>query len=159
MAEQFEYLNVKTGTTFSSELSPEAINRIANERDFDLEEFLSRITLDKKVKDFLVAIKDVTVKVGEIIVKIGKFVLNLIFKLAETFPNTIKGAVMGATIGFLLSTVPLIGWILGPIAISTFAFIGSVMGLATDLVNLVTNEEQREVLKNAVLTACTGLAI
>lgn len=157
MAEQFEYVNV-TGEKFLSDLSPVAINRIAEERDFDLEDFLDRITLDKKIKDFLVAAKDVCVKVGKTIVKIGKFLLNLVFKLAESFPNTVKGAVVGATIGFLLSTIPLIGWILGPLAISTFAFVGSVVGLATDLVNMLTNEKQRETLKNAVFAACTGLA-
>ncbi|MBQ3825150.1 MAG: hypothetical protein II811_03330 [Spirochaetaceae bacterium] len=159
MAEQFEYVNVKTGGKFLSDLSPDAINRIAEERDFDLEDFLARITLDKKIKDFLTAIKDVAVTVGKTIVKIGKFVLNLVFELAETFPATVKGAVVGASIGFLLSTIPLIGWILGPIAISTFAFVGSVVGLADDLVNMLTNEKQRETLKNALFTACTGLAV
>lgn len=48
--------------------------------------------------------------------------------------------------------IPLIGWILGPIAITTFAFIGALAGLASDLLNLVTSEEERAQLKKMVMS-------
>ena len=157
MEEQYEYMNMLTGEKFMSPLSPEAINAKADEKDFDLEDWLDHQTLDAKIKDFLYKIKDITLKVGNVIVKIGKFVLNLIFDLAATFKNTIKGAVVGAVIGILLSQIPLIGWILGPIAITTFAFTGAVLGLASDLVNLLTSEKDREILKNAVVKSVAAL--
>ena len=159
MSEQFEYLNVKTGEKFLSELSPDTINKIANDKDLDLEEYLSRIDLDAKMKSFLAKIKDVTIKVGEITVKIGKFVLNFITDLAATFDNAVKGAVIGAALGFLLMQIPLIGWILGPIALSTFVFVGTVLGLATDFINLLTSEEERESLKKMVVSRLSRISV
>lgn len=157
MTEQFEYVNTKTGEKFLSDLSPESINRIADERDFDLEDWLSRMTLDAKIKGFINAIVDVTAKVGSVVVKVGKFVLNLLFDIMEQFPNTVKGAIVGAAIGFLFMQIPLIGWLLGPVAIPLFAFTGTVIGLADDLVNVLTSAEQRESLKKAVVSAVAGL--
>ena len=167
MAEQFEYLNVKTGEKFLSDLSPEAINRIANEQDIDLERWLKHITLDEKVKKVLIVAKDVVVKVGDVVIKLGKFLVNLLFKLAESFRNTVKVAVMGAAIGALLgmciSTIPLIGWGLGPFIMPMLVTwgitVGGVLGLAADFTELVTNAEEREILRKSVVSAVAGLAL
>lgn len=152
MAETFEYLNPVTAEKFQSDLSPVAINKIANEQDLDLEEYLARIDMDKRLKQFFFKIENVVLKVGEITVKIGKFIINFLADLAKQFENTVKGAIIGAALGFLFMQIPLIGWILGPIAITTFAFIGALAGLASDLVNLVTSAEERAQLKKMVIS-------
>lgn len=149
---QFEYINVTTGEKFSSELSPELINKIAGEKDLDLEEYLARIDLDARLKTFLLKIRNIIIKIGTHVVKIGKFVLNLITDLAATYKNTVRGAVVGAAVGFLLMQVPLIGWILGPIALTTFSFIGSVVGLAEDLINMLVSSEDRENLRRNIIS-------
>lgn len=150
MSEQFEYINTVTGEKFLSDLSPEFINKKASEKDLDLEEYLARITLDARIKSFLIKIKSVVVKVGGRIIRFGRFVINFITDIAAIFENTIRGAVVGACLGLLLSQVPLIGWLLGPIAVTTFTFIGSLAGFSKDLINMVTSEDTREILSEKI---------
>ncbi len=76
------------------------------------------------------------IRVGEIVVKIGQKVLELVIKFVSRYPNTTFGAVFGAIAGYLVSSIPIIGFVLGPLVSPILLLVGVVYGAKSDLIDL-----------------------
>jgi len=64
--------------------------------------------------------------------EIAKEIFILLVSFILKFPKTALGIFVGATIGFLISTIPLIGWILKPIIEPVCIITGGVLGFLKD---------------------------
>lgn len=67
------------------------------------------------LREALHRIADLTHRVGGRAVRIGARVIEFIFEQICRYPNTLVVAVVMAAICFLVSSIPLMGWLLGPI--------------------------------------------
>ena len=67
--------------------------------------------------------------------EIGKKILILLIGLILKFPNTALGIFAGATIGFFISIIPLIGWILEPVVKPVCIITGGIIGFLNDREN------------------------
>jgi hypothetical protein len=97
----------------------------------------------KTLKPILVKLVTTTVEVmkgvARVVIKIGKIVLNMIWKLLETYPTVVTGALVGFTIGMIISSIPLLGWLLGPIAVPLLGAIGAGAGFLADMSRAIGN--------------------
>jgi len=59
-------------------------------------------------------------------------ILTLLLSLMFRFPNTTLGVFIGATVGFLISAIPLIGWIFAPVIKPVCIVAGGIVGFRED---------------------------
>ncbi|MFW8596148.1 hypothetical protein [Cribrihabitans neustonicus] len=90
------------------------------------------ISADAKV--ILLQLATKVVRIGETVVKIGQKVLELVFKFTSSYPNTTFGVVFGAIAGTLISSIPIIGFVLGPLVSPILLLLGIALGAKTDFV-------------------------
>ena len=64
--------------------------------------------------------------------EIAKGIFVLLISFVLRFPKTALGIFVGATIGFLISIIPLLGWILKPIIEPVCIVAGGVLGFLKD---------------------------
>ena len=64
--------------------------------------------------------------------EIAKGILVLLISFILKFPKTALGIFVGATIGFLISIIPLLGWILKPIVEPVCIVAGGILGFLKD---------------------------
>jgi hypothetical protein len=90
------------------------------------------------MKNVLKDLVKFTVKVGSVVLRIGKIVLNIVMKIILQFPNTIAGILLGFIFGLICSSIPFLGWLLGPIMTPLFALAGGIIGFMADMSNKIT---------------------
>lgn len=98
-----------------------------------LKERLNRLNLKASDKGILWSIVDKTLKVGDVILRFGQSALAVILSIIERFPMTAAGFVAGMAVSLLLSAIPFLGWLLGPILGSLCMAVGVFTGLGYDL--------------------------
>ena len=64
--------------------------------------------------------------------EIAKGILVLLISFILKFPKTALGIFVGATIGFLISIIPLLGWILKPIVEPVCIVAGGILAFSKD---------------------------
>jgi len=64
--------------------------------------------------------------------EIAKGILILLIGFVLKFPKTALGIFVGASIGFLIGIIPLLGWILKPIVEPVCIITGGVLGFLKD---------------------------
>ena len=79
------------------------------------------------------SILNLTIKVGEMIVNIGRKIIEVVIYIVQQFPNMVMGTIIGFILGTLISSIPILGWIFGPIVIPALTFIGATYGLSFDM--------------------------
>ncbi|WP_170560500.1 hypothetical protein [Ruegeria lacuscaerulensis] len=89
------------------------------------------ISADAKALLFQVATK--VIRVGETVIKIGQKILETVLEVIKTYPNTTFGVVFGAIAGTLISSIPVIGWVLGPIVTPILILFGMSAGAVMDI--------------------------
>lgn len=91
------------------------------------------ISADAKVLLFQIATK--VIRVGESVINIGQKVLESVLEIIRTYPNTSFGIVFGAVAGTLVSSIPVIGWVLGPLVAPILMLLGISAGAYLDFKN------------------------
>ena len=82
---------------------------------------------------------EVVIGTGKVLIWIGRKILEVSLFLARNFPNATFGLVFGAVIGILISSIPIIGWLLGGIA-PLLAILGLSLGAVEDLKPVLAND-------------------
>jgi hypothetical protein len=129
-----------TGKAFSAdaeELSNDDLNEI---NSFNVSETQLKATIDKlnisaDAKSILFTISKTTIKAGKYILKIGRKILDIIGSLFKLYPETGFGLILGGILGVLITSIPIIGFVLGPIVGPLLAAFGLVIGLHQDISN------------------------
>lgn len=91
------------------------------------------VSADAKALLFQVATK--VIRVGETVIKIGQKILETVLEIIKAYPNTSFGVVFGAIAGTLVSSIPVIGWVLGPIVTPILVLFGMSAGAVMDFSN------------------------
>ena len=100
-----------------------------------LQRNIDNLDVSADVKLLLFKVSTRVIRVGETVVKIGQKVLETALRFLRAFPNTTFGVIFGAIAGALLGSVPLVGWVLGPLVTPILLALGVVHGAKQDLLD------------------------
>jgi len=133
-----EAVTDETGKIFSQEIPSvtSSVLEMIAELDFSderIRDILDRLSISADAKSLLYAISKTTLRVGQTIVKIGRKIIDCIVRLIEEFPNAGLGIVIGGILGYLVSAIPVIGFLLGAVVTPLFAAIGFAGGAFLDV--------------------------
>ena len=130
--------NIQTGEWETIDISEEQfnsfnkINEEATSTD-KLKNYIDNLNISPEMKAMLDSILNLTIKVGEMIVNIGRKIIEVVIYIVQQFPNMVMGTIIGFILGTLISSIPILGWIFGPIVIPALTFIGATYGLSFDM--------------------------
>ncbi|MXZ26594.1 MAG: hypothetical protein F4Y80_17380 [Caldilineaceae bacterium SB0665_bin_21] len=74
---------------------------------------------------------EVVVDTGKVVIWIGRKILEVVIFVGRHFPNATFGMLLGAVLGILIASIPIIGWLLGGIA-PLLAILGLSLGAIED---------------------------
>lgn len=94
---------------------------------------IERLNVSADVKALLRDLARITVRVGEAVVSIGRKIIDFVFELVKSYPNTTFGLAIGLVVGTLVAGVPLLGPLLGPILTPLLSAFGVTLGALEDL--------------------------
>jgi hypothetical protein len=109
-----------------------------------LGEHVSRSAIQKRIdqldisadaKQIVSGIMKITIRVGDTLLKIGQKIIELVLVILKSYPNTTFGLVLGMLVGFLVSSIPFLGGILGSFLIPLALAFGLAKGFMEDMSN------------------------
>lgn len=129
-----------TGKTIRMECVAESEDEIRDLLSFDLsEEALKKridaLPISADAKSLLFTLAKTTIRVGSMVVKIGRKVLDIVTAILAEFPMASTGTIFGAVFGYLVTSVPIIGFVLGPFIGALAIALGFAVGAIQDLAN------------------------
>ena len=127
-----------TGKTIELEIPDEnleALHTLAQDRvsDSKLQSYIDNLDLPADAKVLIASILKTAVRVGEMVIRIGKKIVEIVIMIASKFPNATFGLVLGLIVGALVTSIPLIGGLLGAFVLPIAAAFGLVTGYMDDL--------------------------
>lgn len=130
--------NPETGETFSREAEEVDKSSLEKLLSFemtrqDVTDMINNLDVSADVKVLLDRIAQATITIGGAVVWIGRIILKAISFLLAEFPNASFGAIAGAVLGYLVSTIPVIGFVLGPVITPLLVILGAAFGLINDV--------------------------
>lgn len=142
VALNIEGIDGRTETINISEEKLENLKRINEEvltKD-KIKTYIDNLNISSEVKVFLNSIVNVTCKIGEMIYNIGKKIIEILIYLSKEFPNTTIGLIIGFVVGTLISSIPIIGWLLSGIILPASIFTGGFAGAYYDISDKATKQ-------------------
>ena len=137
---KIEAVDPNTGKTVAMDCAAESEDEISDLLSFDLSEEalkkrLNQLAISADAKSILFTIAKTTIKVGAFVVKIGRKILDLVINLLGEFPMASTGTIFGAIFGYLVTSIPIIGFIFGPFVGTLAIAFGFAAGAMQDLGN------------------------
>lgn len=119
----------------SDEVNREFIESMSifEKTDADVKRIIDNLDISADAKSLLYSFSSATIEAGEYIIKIGRKIIDYICKMLNEFPNATFGLVFGAIAGFLVSSIPILGFVLGAILAPLLMAFGLLGGLSEDL--------------------------
>jgi hypothetical protein len=96
--------------------------------------YIDRLKIPPEIKVLLERLTQVIFKINNTIYKVGKKILEVLIFLIKKYPNTLAGTIVGYAIGLLIGNIPIIGWLLGTLAIKIFTALGAIKGFQSDFI-------------------------
>ncbi|MDO6478449.1 hypothetical protein [Shimia thalassica] len=112
----------------------------------ELKARIDNLSVSADVKALLFKMAKGVLRVGSTVIKIGQKIIESIFQVLKRFPNASFGLVFGAIAGSLVTSVPIIGFILGPVVTPLFAAFGLVFGANADFADQAVERRVKEAL-------------
>lgn len=133
-----EGVNQETGETYqvdSDKVDHEYIKSMSifSKTDTYIKRKIDNLNISADAKSLLYSFSTATIKIGEYIIKIGRKIIDYIWKILDEFPNASFGLVFGAIAGFLVSSIPVLGVVLGPLVTPVLMASGLLGGTVEDL--------------------------
>ncbi|MBD3756440.1 MAG: hypothetical protein IE937_12640 [Gammaproteobacteria bacterium] len=127
-----------TGKTIRMECVAESEDEIRDLLSFDLsEEALKKridaLPISADAKSLLFTLAKTTIRVGSMVVKIGRKLLDIVTAIIAEFPMASTGTIFGAVFGYLVTSVPIIGFVFGPFIGALAIALGFAVGAIQDL--------------------------
>jgi hypothetical protein len=134
MAIEVEFIDAQTGKLASKKLQEPPMSffdavRSEQWTDRQIETFIDRLDISADAKANLAAFAKVTVKVGREVVRIGRKIVDVLFSFLRNFPGIAFGVIFAVVITTLLSAIPLLGAVLGPVASTLLVVFGGYVDL------------------------------
>jgi len=127
-----------TGKTIEVEIPDEnleALQALTQDRvsDTKLQSYIDNLDLPADAKALIASILKTAVRVGEMVIRIGKKIVEIVIMIVSKFPNATFGLVLGLIVGALVTSIPLIGGLLGAFVLPIAAAFGLATGYMDDL--------------------------
>lgn len=100
-----------------------------------LKQRIGKLAISADTKSILFIIAKTTIVVGTTVLKIGRKILDIISTILGEYPMASTGTIFGAIFGYLISSVPIIGMIFGPLVGTLAIAFGFAAGAMQDLGN------------------------
>jgi uncharacterized membrane protein required for colicin V production len=131
-------VNPETKEAFQSEASGVTDDFIKSMSEFEISEagikkLIDDLNISADQKSVLYKISTVTIRAGEFILKIGRKIIDFVCSMFKEYPTASFGMVFGGILGFLISAIPIIGFVLGPIVTPILIALGLMMGSYEDI--------------------------
>ena len=98
-----------------------------------LRKWIGGLPFSADAKAILYKISTTTIRAGEFVIKIGRKILEVISFLVRKFPNATFGLIIGAVLGSLVASIPIIGFVIGPLFKMLVIVMGVAMGAYEDV--------------------------
>ena len=134
MTIEVEFIDAETGKLASKKVKEPPMSffeAVRSERwtDRQIETFIDRLDISADAKANLASFAKVTLKVGREVVRIGRKIVDVLFSFLRHFPGIAFGVIFAVVITTLLSAIPLLGAILGPVASTLILAFGGYVDL------------------------------
>lgn len=103
-----------------------------NLSDDEIKNRIDRMSVSADVKALLYSFSKAAIRAGKVIVKVGRKIIDFIFALMKAFPNITLGIIFGLVVGAMIAAIPVLGFVLGPLAAKLAVLFGFVLGAKTD---------------------------
>ena len=129
---------IATGEKVTVDISDEnyeQLKTLAEDKvsDSRLQSYIDNMDISADAKALIASILKTAIKVGDLIVRVGKRIIELVVMISAKFPNASFGLVLGLLVGVPVSAIPIIGAVLGSIAIPIAAVFGLAKGYSEDM--------------------------
>ena len=112
---------IEQSTTFVLPTRQELMNR------------LDRLAMSADAKAVLARLAEVTVTISGTLVRAGRRILAFVLDAVQRFPSTAFGLIAALVVSSLITSVPFLGAVLGPLLSPLLLAFGIGMGALTDL--------------------------
>jgi hypothetical protein len=131
---KIEGVNPETGEKFEAEVSNLDQSFIEKMAEMDLPDvkikrMIENLDIPADAKVLLYSISKTTIKAGQYIVKIGRKIIDFVCQLYKDYPSSTFSMIFGGLLGILLSTIPILGVLLGPMVTAFLAVIGYIQDI------------------------------
>lgn len=131
-------IDPQTGKTFEAEADGIDSNFISTMSEFEMSEagikkLIDNLNISADAKSILYSITTVTIRAGEFILKIGRKIVDFVCSIFKEFPTATFGMVFGGIVGVLISSIPVLGVVLGPIVTPILISLGLLAGAYEDI--------------------------
>jgi len=128
----------RTGDNFETEIKELNIGFFKLMSDFEMSEaginnLIDNLDISADAKSALHWISTTTIKAGKFIIQIGRKIIDFVCSVYKEFPSATFGMIFGGIVGCLISSIPVIGFILGPVVTPLFMAWGVVSGGKEDI--------------------------
>ena len=160
VATTYVYENREDNIRFTSDIPPEEFDIVADtvKPGFDLEDWLDENVVDPKAKNFLISVYKKVAWVGKKIIQIGKFIMGIILKFKEKFPETFTALILSAILTFIVSCIPVVQ-ILAPLVMGYLGITVILPTLFRDTMNQNFKKEVRDEIQSAISAAMNNFAM
>lgn len=131
-------VNSETGEKFQAEADGVTSEFIKSMSDFDMSEAgikrqIDNLNISADAKSALHYISSVTIRAGKFILKIGRKIMDYVCSVFKEYPSASFGVIFGGIVGFLISSIPIIGVVLGAVVTPIVIALGLIIGVNEDL--------------------------
>lgn len=103
--------------------------------DDTIKKMIDGLSISADTKSLLYSFSKATICVGKFVLKIGRKIIDFICILFKEFPSATFGLIFGAIAGFLIASIPVIGFALGAFFSPVAMTLGLLAGLKEDITN------------------------
>jgi hypothetical protein len=119
-----------------------------------IKSMLDNLDISADVKAALYSISKATIRIGGKIIRIGRKIIDFVGLVMQEFTNASFGLIFGAIVGFLMASIPIVGFVLGPLIGPIAMAFGLVVGLYQDVQDKAMKRRIEEV--NAKFSSLAG---
>lgn len=130
-------VNLETGQEFQTvapEIDSDFLSSMTNMSmdDEAIKKSIDNLNVSADVKSLLFKFAKITLKVGDFLLKIGRKLIEFVCLLYKEYQHATFGMLFGAIVGFLISSIPILGIVLGAVFTPIAIGLGLVLGLKED---------------------------
>lgn len=108
--------------------------------DEGLRRWIGGLRFSADNKAILYNISTTTIRAGEYVIKIGRKILEVIYSLVRKFPRATFWTLMGGVLGWLATSIPIIGFVIGPLVMA----LGLAKGVYEEIKDAAMKQAMRE---------------
>ena len=119
-----------------------------NLSDEKLRNWIGRLDISADAKSILYKIAKTTIRAGQFVIKIGRKILEIVSFLLREYPNATFGLIFGVVVGSLVTSIPIIGVVIGPLFTTFATIVGFAMGAWQDIKDKNMKRRMQEEMVN-----------